>query len=83
MVGLVALYFLFLLLGIEDYVVLLVIAAIVYAVLHYKYWNRRVKQATTELVKERQEEKLQHLQQLLQAKGMAPVSEEEIALFFQ
>lgn len=83
MLGIAALYFLFLLLGIEDYVVLLVIAAIVYAVLHYKYWNRRVKQATTELVKERQEEKLQHLQRLLQAKGMAPVSEEEIALFFQ
>ena len=83
MLGIAALYFLFLLLGIEDYVVLLVVAAIIYAVLHYKYWNRKVKQATTELVKERQEEKLQHLQRLLQAKGMAPVSEEEIALFFQ
>ncbi len=81
--GLIALFFLLSLLGIDAFEILIPIVAIVYAVLHYKYWNRRVKKATTELVKKRQEEKIQHLQRLLQAKGMEPMSEEEIALFFQ
>ena len=81
--GLIALIILLPMLGIDGLEVFIAIATIVYAVFHYKYWNKKVKQATTELVKERQEEKLQHLQQLLQHMGMAPMSEEEIALFFE
>lgn len=79
--GLFALFLLLSLIGVDDFEIILGLIGVVYAILHYKYWNSKVKQATAELIKQRQEEKLKHLQDVLRSMGEEALSAEEIASF--